>query len=132
VTHSHSRLRQPGVAGPLSRFAGASLKSDSMPDENSPKIIYLPTTALVAVLLTVQAWFFKIYLFLGDKDQFKQSVCSGLAIGTTIFLFTLGRKAMRGGWPVKPGQKIGLTGLQACWVSILGIAGGVFHWWMLD
>ena len=102
-----------------------------MPDQNNPKIVYLPTTALVAVLLTAQAWFFKAYSFFGDKDPFKQSVCSGLAIGATIVLLTIGRKAMGGGWPVKRGQKIGLTGFQACCVTLLAMAGGVFHWWML-
>jgi hypothetical protein len=103
-----------------------------MPDENNPKIVYLPTTALVAVLLTAQAWFFKAYSLWGDKDPFKQNVCTGLAIGATIFLLVVGRRAMAGGWPVKPGQKIGLTGFQACWVTLLVAAGGVFHWWMLD
>lgn len=93
-------------------------------DDDDPKVVYLPTTGLVAVLVTLETWFFTAYSYLGDKDPFKQGVCGALSVAATIFLVTVGRKAMGGRWPVKRGQQIGITPSQACWVTVLVIAGG--------
>jgi len=101
----------------------------AIPDDNNPRVVYLPSVALLGVLLTIETWFFTAYSFLGDT--LKQGVCSALSIAATVFLLTVGRKAMGGRWPVQRGQQIGLTRLQACWVTMLVIAGGCFHWWML-
>jgi hypothetical protein len=103
-----------------------------MSDKKKPTIVYLPTTAMVAVLVTLESWFFAIYSFLGHKDPLKQIVCTSLSVAASIFLATVGRKAMGGGWPVKRGESIGVTGYQACWITVLGVAGGIFHWWMLE
>lgn len=103
-----------------------------MPDPKKPKIVYLPTTALVAALVTVQTWFLAVYSFLGNKDPLKQGICIALSVAATLFLATEGRKAMGGRWPVKPGESVGITPFQACWVTVLVIAGGIFHWWVLE
>lgn len=102
-----------------------------MSDKKRPNVVYLPTVALVAVLVTVETWFFAVYSFFGDKDPLKQGVCIGLSLAATIFLSTAGRRAMGGRWPVKPGEQIGITGSQACLVTVLVIAGGCFHMWVL-
>jgi hypothetical protein len=98
--------------------------------DDRPKMEFLPNVALFGVLVTVQFWFFTIYSFLGNQNPDKRALCSSRSIAATVFLLTVGRKAMAGRW--QPGQPIGLTGFQACWVTILVIAGGLFHWWMLN
>jgi hypothetical protein len=103
----------------------------TIPDNDDPKVVYLPTTGLLAVLVTIATWFFTGYAYLGDKDPLKQGICSALSVAATIFLVTVGRKAMSGRWPVRRGQQIGITPSQACWVTVLVIAAGCFHMWML-
>jgi hypothetical protein len=102
-----------------------------MSNEKNPKIVYLPDAGLFAVLATLQTWFFTVDAFLGDQDPLKQAVCTALSAAASLFSLTVGRKAMGGRWPVKRGEKIGITRFQACWVTLLVIAGGCFHMWML-
>jgi len=101
-----------------------------MADDRKPALVYLTNVALLSVLLTVETWFFTIYHFLAGDDLPKQVICASLSVIAAVFLATVGRKAMGGRWPIQRGQQIALTGLQACWVTVLMMASGIFYWWM--
>jgi hypothetical protein len=96
-----------------------------------PTVVYLSNTALFAVLASLQTWFFAAYSLFGDKHPLKRGVCTALSIAASVFLLKVGRRAMGGRWPVTRGEQIGITGLQAVWVTLLVIAGGCFHMWVL-
>lgn len=84
-----------------------------MSDKRQRNIVSLPTTALLAALVTLEAWFLAVYAFLGHKDPLQQGVCAALSIAASIFLATAGRKGLGGRWPAQPDESIGVTALQA-------------------
>src|SRR5262245_33808330 len=108
------------------------MASVTMNDNPNPKRVYLPNSALLGVLVTIESWMLTLYSFLGQQARLKQGVCAALSVLASVFLLTVGRKAMKGRWPVQRGQSIALTGWQAVWVTIFVIAGGLFFYWMFN
>ena len=94
--------------------------------------VYLPSSALLGILVTIESWFLTLYSFLGSQDRFKQAVCATISAIATLFLLAVGRRTLRGHWPIPPDRGKGLTPVQVIWITCFVIAGGVFYYWMLD
>ncbi len=97
-----------------------------LPDIKKPKVVFLSDVGLLATFVTMGSWFLSFYSFMVAKPVWKQTICAILSIASSVFLATVGRKAMGGGWPVKRGQQIGVTLWQVFWVTLLFIAFGCF------
>jgi hypothetical protein len=100
--------------------------------DNTREPVYLPSSALLGILVTIESLFLTLYSFLGSEDHFKQYVCSIISAVAALFLLTVGRRALRGHWPLPHGRGIGLTAGQAVWVTCFVIAGGLFYYWMFN
>jgi hypothetical protein len=101
------------------------------------EIAYLPTSALLALLLAICSWMLTLLLWAGRfitggqwPGDMKLSVCSALSISATAFLVMRGRRTLRENRP-PPGTPIGLTGLQALLVVLLVLAVGSFGTWLV-
>ena len=99
--------------------------------DSDPRVVYLPNLALFAVMLTVATVFLAVDSFVGDRNPVKERACTAAAVAAHVFLFTVGRKALKGRWPLKRGQRIGVTASQACWVTLLVMVIALFHNWLL-
>jgi hypothetical protein len=102
-----------------------------MKRRGEPTFVSLPNVALLSVLLTLQSVWFVLYSLLGQRDPFKRQVCVLCAAATSIFLITIGRRTLKGKWPLPRGCSLALTGWQVVWVTCFVVLGGLFHWWFL-
>jgi hypothetical protein len=96
--------------------------------EKKPRLIYVPTVTLLAVLVASGSWMLTLFLYLGKQDPLRQMSCLGVSVIASVFYLTIGRKSMKE--RLQPGQSIALTGWQGVWVTLLVIAFGTFYWWM--
>jgi hypothetical protein len=101
------------------------------------EIAYLPTSALLALLLVIFSWMLTLLLWAGriiTEGQWpgglKLSVCSAVSMGATVFLVTCGRQTLRMNRP-PPGTRIGITAVQALLVVLLVLAVGSFGTWLV-
>ena len=96
-----------------------------------PRVVYLPNLGLFSVMLTVATVFLAVDSYVGDRNPVKQRACTAAAVAAHVFLFTAGRRALKGRLPLKRGQHIGVTASQACWVTLLMMVIACFHLWLL-
>lgn len=108
--------------------------------EAGPAIASVPTSALLAFLLTVLFWSMDalvwVLRFGSDgryPDVMRTTVCTALSVGFSFWLIVQGNErrrvalaAMAGGKDIalRPGQAIGV-------VAILLVVGGVFFVWLM-
>ncbi len=97
----------------------------------------LPTSALLALLLTISSWMLTLLLWAGRiltngqwPGGLKLSVCNAVSLGATVYMVTYGRRMIRKHRTVLRSQ-IGITVVQALWVFLLMLAVASFGTWLV-
>jgi ABC-type proline/glycine betaine transport system permease subunit len=107
-----------------------------MPTRNRA-IAYIPSSALIGLLVTVFSWMLTVLLWAGDRltlgqwpGPFKLVLCHVVSIAATVYVVTKGRTDLRKHKP-SPGQSIGVTGIQAIWIAVVVVVLGSFGTWLV-
>jgi hypothetical protein len=111
---------------------------DSMEtNEKKDKIVYLPTSTLLSLLVMMASWMISLLLWAGRSitneqwpGNLKLIVCNSLCVITTLFYLIYGRRDLRKMRDLQ-GSRIGVSGGQALWVVILVVATGVYGTWLV-
>ena len=120
------------------RCRGAENVRDMIePVGRSTRHAYLPTSALIALLLVTFSWLLTLLLWAGRiitggqwPGNLKLLVCNVVSIGATAFLATYGRRTLRANRP-PPGARLCVTGSQALWIILLVLVVGSFGTWLV-
>jgi hypothetical protein len=99
--------------------------------KKKPKIVYLSNLVLFSSILTAEMLVLTIVSFVVGNNLLKRAIVGGLSALVFLFWVFIGRKAMGGKWPVKPGQSIGITFRQVLWVTPLVVGVGIFVTWLI-
>jgi NADH:ubiquinone oxidoreductase subunit 6 (subunit J) len=108
-----------------------------MTDPN-PRVVYLPTHALLGLLGTITSWFLTAIMFfnrngnpIAQKHPWKIQVVFVISVVLSIYMVSIGRRALAPRMP-KPGQQIGLTPFQAVWVTVFVVFIGLLYAWVAN
>ena len=91
--------------------------------------IRVPNAALLALLVTISAWWLTVFSVLARGHLVLTLACASLSVGTTVYLSTVGWRAAAPYWQYR--RRIAVAGWQALLVVLFVVSLGCFGAWVM-